>query len=43
MPSYPSSVCLSRLRGGGGGQGGGANLIIASVTFSIFWHEASLG
>ena len=45
MPSCPSSVCPSvrlsvcpsRLRGGG------ANLRNASVTFSLFWHEASLG
>ena len=48
MPTRPSSSALaasaasalaSTLRGGGGR----ANLRNASVTFSLFWHEASLG
>ena len=38
MPTRPSSVA-STLRGGGEGQ----ILENASVTFSLFWHEASLG
>ena len=45
MPTRPSSAAsaasasASTLRGGGGR----ANLRNASVTFSLFWHEASLG
>ena len=44
MPTRPSSSSASEstLRGGGGG-GGRANLRNASVTFSLFLHEASLG
>ena len=41
MPTRPSSssssAAASTLRGGR------ANLRNASVTFSLFWHEASLG
>ena len=37
----PSSVRLSKLRGGGGG--GGVYLRNASVTFLLCWHGASLG
>ena len=37
MPTRPSSSASSTLRGGR------ANLRNASVTFSLFWHEASLG
>ena len=39
MPTRPSSAAasVSTLRGGR------ANLRNASVTFSLFWHEASLG
>ena len=47
MPTRPSSAAsaasaasASTLRGGGGER---ANLRNASVTFSLFWHEASLG
>ena len=46
MPTRPSSAAAassSTLRGGGGGGGGRANLRNASVTFFLFWHEASLG
>ena len=39
MPTRPSSSA-STLRGGGGGR---ANLRNASVSFSLFLHEASLG
>ena len=41
MPTRPSSAAASAatLRGGGGR----ANLRNASVTFSLFLHEASLG
>ena len=40
MPTHPSSssaAAASTLRGGR------ANLRNASVTFSLFWHDASLG
>ena len=40
MPTDKSAAAT--LRGGGGG-GGRANLRNALVTFSLFWHEASLG
>ena len=47
MPTRPSSAAAasssaaaSTSRGGGGGR---ANLRNALVTFSLFWHEASLG
>ena len=36
-PTRPSASTASTLRGGR------ANLRNASVTFSLFWHEASLG
>ena len=37
MSTRPSAASASTLRGGR------ANLRNASVTFSLFWHEASLG
>ena len=40
MPTRQSSSAASTLRGG---EGGRANLRNASVTFSLFWHEVSLG
>ena len=42
MPTCPSlsSAAASTLGGGGGGRN---NLRNTSVTFSLFWHEASLG
>ena len=45
MPTRPSSSALSALSAAASTlRGGGrANLRNASVTFSLFWHEASLG
>ena len=50
MPTRPSSsaASASTFKGGGGEgpislRGGRANLRNASVTFSLFLHEASLG
>ena len=39
-PSSAAAAAASTLGGGGGGR---ANLRNASVTFSLFWHEASFG
>ena len=35
VPTRPSAASAATLRGGGGTN-------LASVTFSLFWHEASL-
>ena len=46
MPTCPSSsasVAASAAASASTLRGGRANLRNASVTFSLFWHEASLG
>ena len=43
MPTCPSSSSSSASSAASTLRGGRANLRNASVTFSLFWHEASLG
>ena len=43
MPTRPSSSASSLSAAASTLRGGRANLRIASVTFSLFWHETSLG
>ena len=44
MPTRPSSSASSAAAAAASTlRGGSANLKNASVTFSLFWHEASLG
>ena len=43
MPTRPSSSASSALSAAATLRGGRANLRNASVTFSLFWYEASLG
>ena len=43
MPTRPSSSASSSSSAASTLRGGRANLINASVTFSLFWQEASLG
>ena len=46
MPTCPSSSSSSSVSASSAAstlRGGRANLRNASVTFSLFWHEASLG
>ena len=47
MPTRPSSSAASSSASSAAAastlRGGRANLRNASVTFSLFWHEASLG
>ena len=42
MPTRPSSSASSSSSAASTLRGGRANLRNASVTFSLFWHEASL-